>query len=187
MVSHLGPKIVICYFKLDKLYIDTTWWENDPAHVIHLMTASNYNIQQFFEFCSLALNLFLCLDIVLTMRNPFYPHERRMKFYLFFSIILSILAFFLSLKRYSLPEDQEMLTMYERAIFSVLFLTLYIVFAVTSVAYAWRVNTRPGMSSDVRKQFITRHFFYVSAYILTWLPYLGFAYFILYCTTVTTQ
>ena len=40
------------------------------------------------------------------------------------------------------------------------------------------------MSSEVRKDFIRRHFLYVSAYILTWLPYLGFAYFILYCSTV---
>ena len=76
------------------------------------MTATNFNIQQFFEFCSLALNLFLCLDIVLTMRNPFYPHNRRMKFYLFFSIILSIAAFFLSLKRFALPTDSDKLSMY---------------------------------------------------------------------------
>ena len=65
------------------------------------------------------------------------------------------------------------------------FLTVYIIFAVTSVAYAWRINTRPGMSSEVRKEFIKRHFLYVSAYILTWLPYFGFSYFILYATTVS--
>ena len=74
--------------------------------------------------------------------------------------------------------------MHQRALFSVFFLTLYIVFATTSVAYAWRINTRPGMSSDVRKEFIWRHMLYVSAYILTWLPYYGFSYFILYTTTV---
>lgn len=74
--------------------------------------------------------------------------------------------------------------MHDRALFSVAFLSFYIVFAVTSVAYAWRVNTRPGMSSEVRKEFATRHFFYVTSYILTWLPYFGFSYFILYATTI---
>lgn len=41
------------------------------------------------------------------------------------------------------------------------------------------------MSSEVRKEFIKRHFLYVSAYILTWLPYFGFSYFILFATTVS--
>lgn len=112
MISHLGPKTIICYFGLANLYEKTTWWENDTANVIQLMTTTNFNIQQFFEFVSLALNLFLCLDIVLTMRNPFYPHSRRMKFYLFFSIILSAMAFYMSLKRYSLPHDEDRLSTY---------------------------------------------------------------------------
>lgn len=56
--------------------------------------------------------------------------------------------------------------------------------ALTSVAYAYRLNTRPGMSTEVRRQFIKRHLQYVSSYILTWLPYFGFSYFILYSTTV---
>ena len=40
------------------------------------------------------------------------------------------------------------------------------------------------MSSEVRQEFVKRHLLYVSAYILTWLPYLGFSYFILYATTI---
>ena len=74
--------------------------------------------------------------------------------------------------------------MKERALFSVGFLTIYIIFAIISVAYVYRINTRDGMSSDVRKEFVQRHLLYVSAYILTWLPYLGFSYFILYTTTI---
>jgi len=140
---------------------------------------------QFFEYISLALNFFLCLDIVLTMRNPFYPHERRMKLYLPIAVFLASVAFPLSLKRITAPIDQDpKLSMYARALYSVSFITVYIMFAVTSVAYAWRINTRPGMSSEVRKDFIMRHCLYVSAYILTWLPYFGFSYFILYATTI---
>ena len=150
-----------------------------------MLRSSNFNILQFFEYISLALNFFLCLDIVLTMRNPFYPHERRMKLYLPISVVLASCAFTLSLKRVSAPVNKdEIFSMFDRALFSVSFLTIYIIFAITSVAYAWRINTRPGMSSEVRKEFITRHFWYVSAYIATWLPYFGFSFFILYATTV---
>ena len=150
-----------------------------------MLRASNFNFLQFFEFISLALNFFLCLDIVLTMRNPFYPHDRRMRFYLPLSVVFATVCFALTLKRVSAPESKDpLLSLQDRALFSVAFLTIYIVYAVTSVAYAWRINTRPGMSSDVRRQFINRHFAYVSTYIITWLPYFGFSLFILFATTV---
>ena len=134
----------------------------------------------------LALNFFLCLDIVLTMRNPFYPHDRRMKNYLPMSILLAVFAFSVSLKRVNYDHDEasDSQNMHQRALFSVTFLSVYIIFAVLSVAYVYRINTRDGMSSSVRKEFVTRHLMYVSAYILTWLPYLGFSYFILYTTTI---
>ena len=153
--------------------------------IFNLLRTSNFNILQLFEFISLALNFFLCLDIVLTMRNPFYPHERRMKFYLPLSVIIGVIGFSLSLKRVSDPLDgDKRLSLYGRALFSVFFLTMYIIFAISSLAYVWRINTREGMSSEVRKDFVMRHLLYVCSYILTWLPYLGFAYYILYVSTV---
>ena len=189
MVSQLGPHKVICYLKLDQLYQATTWTDKESNDVINMLQTSNFDILQIFEFMSLALNLFLCMDIVLTMRNPFYPHDRRMKYYLPLSVFFAFIGFTFSLKRLSKQhvegEEEEKINMHERALFSVAFLSFYIVFAVTSVAYAWRVNTRPGMSSEVRKEFATRHFFYVTSYILTWLPFFGFSYFILYATTLS--
>ena len=61
-----------------------------------------------------------------------------------------------------------------------MFLSAYSMFSIFSVAYAYRINTRPGMSSDIRQSFIRGHLEYVLTYILTWLPYLGLNYFILY-------
>lgn len=149
------------------------------------MRQSNYNILQLFEYISLALNFFLCLDIVLTMRNPFYPHDRRMKFYLPGAVFIGLFAFSFSLKRISEPHQENgLISLHTRALLSVCFLTLYIIFATTSLAYVWRINTREGMSSKVRRDFVWRHLLYVTAYILTWLPYLGFAYYILYVSTV---
>ena len=185
MISHLGPPKIMCYFNLVTVYQKTTWWETNEADVIEQLTTSNFNVLQFFEYFSLALNFFLCLDVLLTMRQPFYPHDRRMKHYLPGSIAIAIVAFTVTLKRVSAPAKiGDGLDMNQRALFSVVFMTLYIIYAVTSVAYAWRINTREGMSTHVRKQFIVRHALYVSAYILTWLPYYGFSYFVLYATTV---
>jgi len=144
----------------------------------------NFNILQFFELVSLALNLLLCLDIVFTMRNPFYPHDRRMKFYLPISVVFAACAYNVALSRISEPIRAEGFNNYQRAMFSVAFISIYLVMAISSVAYAYRVNTRPGMSTEIRKDFIWRHSCYVGAYIITWLPYLGFSYFILFTTTV---
>lgn len=184
MICHIGVSRVICYLQLERIYQMTTFWDTNETDTIALLNYSNYNILQFFEFVSLSLNFFLCLDIVLTMRNPFYPHDRRMNWYLPMSVILGTIGFMLSLKRVEPKNENETLTTGERALFSVLFLTIYIIFAVASLGYVWRINTREGMSSEVRKDFVHRHLLYVASYIVMWLPYLGFSYFILYATTV---
>jgi len=45
----------------------------------------------YFQFLSLSLNFFLCLDLIFTLRNPFSPHDRRMKYYKFSSILMAAL------------------------------------------------------------------------------------------------
>ena len=35
---------------------------------------------------ALLLNISLCIDLLLTLTNPFFPSKRRMKYYLLFSI-----------------------------------------------------------------------------------------------------
>jgi len=99
MICHLKVPNVICYFQLERLYQITTFWETNATDTIALLNQSNFNILQFFEYVSLSLNFFLCLDIVLTMRNPFYPHDRRMNWYLPLSVVLGTTGFLLSLKR----------------------------------------------------------------------------------------
>ena len=183
MIIHLGTQELICYFRLDELFTITTFWHNDQD-AVRLLARWNFNILQFFELVSLSLNLMLCLDIVFTMRNPFYPHDRRMKFYLPISVLFAFMAYNLCLSRVPEPDKEWGPNNFGRAMFSVGFISLYLVMAISSVAYAYRVNTRPGMSTEVRKDFIWRQIMYVSCYILTWLPYLGFSYFILYTTTV---
>jgi len=69
--------------------------------------------------------------------------------------------------------------MYQNA-FSGFLLTAYIIFAIFSCAYSYRMTTRPGMSSTIRREFISRHISYVLVYICVWLPYLGLSFYSLY-------
>ena len=184
MIIHLGSQELICYFRLDELFHTTTFWNTSDVDAMRVLTRWNFNILQFFELVSLSLNLMLCLDIVFTMRNPFYPHDRRMKFYLPISVLFATLGYNLCLSRMSEPDKEWGPGNYGRAMFSVGFISIYLIMAIASVAYAYRVNTRPGMSTEIRKDFIWRQISYVSAYVLTWLPYLGFSYFLLFTTTV---
>lgn len=59
-------------------------------------------------------------------------------------------------------------------------ITLYMIFAIFSCAYSFRMTTRPGMSSSIRKEFIWRHIMYVLVYIICWLPYLGLTFYTVY-------
>lgn len=60
------------------------------------------------------------------------------------------------------------------------FLTIYILYAIFSVAYAYRLNTRPGFSAGIRGAFISNHLLYVLAYVLTWVPYMSMCFYIMY-------
>jgi len=54
---------------------------------------------QGFIYFSLGLNFCLCLELLLTMRDPFYPAGRRMKWYLLTSGIIAIVVPFMTIGR----------------------------------------------------------------------------------------
>lgn len=121
----------------------------------------------------------MCLDIVLTLRNPFYPHARRMKAYLILSVISALFATKFCAGNFALHDNDHIPVRVEASIGS-FYLSTYILFAVFSAAYSYRLTTRPGMSADLRKEFILRHIKYVLVYTITWMPYLGLSYYLMY-------
>jgi hypothetical protein len=54
-----------------------------------MLCLSNSFTFTFFQTMSLALNFCLCHDLIKTLKDPFYPGKRRMKFYLGCSIIVA--------------------------------------------------------------------------------------------------
>jgi len=183
IIAHIGVGEIICYFELDELFVWSTFNQKTSAEAVAILEKSNFNILCLAEFFSLSLNFFLCLDIILTLRNPFYPHERRMKGYLVGSVVFAGIAYFFTLGRHNEEGFSKNVSTKTQAIGSTLIMSLYILFSISSVSYAWRINTRPGMSTDVRQSFITRHRNYVMAYLLTWLPYFGFSFFVLFISS----
>jgi hypothetical protein len=184
IIAHIGTADFICYLGLDVLFSKTLFGRMTPEESVAYLEESNFNILSLAEFFSLALNFFMCLDIILTLRNPFYPHERRMNKYLFGSVIIAFTAFFTTLGRYNEPIFTKSISTQAQAIISCTIMSFYIFFSISSVAYAWRINTRPGMSTEVRQSFIVRHRNYVATYLITWLPYYGFSFYILFISSV---
>jgi len=62
---------------------------------LEVLCESNQIVFQFFQLLSLAFNFCLCHDLVMTLKNPFFPSKRRMNWYFFGSIgVVIVLTFF---------------------------------------------------------------------------------------------
>jgi len=79
-----------------------------------------------------------------------------MKYYTFFSLIMAGLATLTTKDKFGGRRGNIYVVLYENAA-SGIFVTIYMIFAIFSCAYSYRMTTRPGMSSEIRKDFISRH------------------------------
>ena len=108
----LSTKWVICYFDLNMLYSWTSVVNVTPEESYELLIQTNYTIISYFQFLSLSLNFFLCLDLILTLRNPFSPHDRRMKFYKFGSVMIAAVASVLTMDKFAAKKGEFTTVMY---------------------------------------------------------------------------
>ena len=65
------------------------WNKQTLSALFNMLCASNLYIMQMSEFFSLALNFCYCLEIIENLRDPFYPANRRMKFYIGGSVLFA--------------------------------------------------------------------------------------------------
>jgi hypothetical protein len=179
LLALISTNWIVCYFDLNMLYSWTSIGHSTPESAFKTLQDTNYTIISYFQFLSLSLNFFLCLDLIITLREPFSPHERRMKYYKFSSVIMAALACYMTMEKYAVIRNEYTIVMYKNAL-SGSIITAYMIFAIFSCAYSYRLTTRPGMSSVIRKDFITRHISYVLVYISNWLPYLGLSLYTVY-------
>ena len=130
------------------------------------------------------LNLCLCVDLILTIYDPFSPAYRRMKWYYLFSVtatlaLVLIQSFFdkaldyEDYRSYDCISSNPLLNfiqLQKRAnLVLAIALSLYIVVAIYSIVYSYRRLHRPGVSGAVRNLFLKKHFLYVVIFIVVWM------------------
>lgn len=145
----ISNKWIICYFNLNELYSFTTFNLANSEDTFQILRKSNNTMVSYFQFLSLALNFFLCLDLILTLRNPFSPHDRRMKYYGSASFVLAAVSAMSTIDNQG-RRGPITWVMINNSI-SGFMISGYMIFAIFSCAYSYRMTTRPGMSSSVRK------------------------------------
>jgi len=81
------------YFGLEWVFHYTFFVPTTPQNSCRMLCALNQRLGVFFfSMMSLGMNLCLCIDLILTLRSPFYPAARREKFYLIGSFVFSIIV-----------------------------------------------------------------------------------------------
>lgn len=144
---------------------------------------------QFFQVMSLGMNISLCIDLVLTLREPFYPAKRRLKFYLMSSFVLAVFIALTSIgsaKKTCLAPTSSGASNTQNAALAFL-LSVYIIISLFSIVYAARMLSRPGISSDIRQIFMKKHVFYALSFIFIWSLILLNAYDKLYASDEKTD
>lgn len=86
LIQVLNPVYVICYLNSFKI-LGYTLFKTSPGDWQDLANAQcmgNMIFYSYFQLISLTLNLCLCVDLILTIYDPFSPAYRRTKFYYIF-------------------------------------------------------------------------------------------------------
>jgi hypothetical protein len=108
----------------------------------------------------------------------------------YYKVLSPVFALFLTASNYAditAHADKVTDVLFQNSMSSGI-ITCYMIFAIFSCAYSYRMTTRPGMSAAVRHAFILRHILYVLVYICAWLPYLGKTIYTTYtCQWIVNQ
>ena len=194
LVYAVNPMEFIDYFGLHYLFNWTVFFRstecnafgkdcNEQAKLV-LCNSNQTAGYTFFQMMSLSLNLFLCIDLILTLKEPFYPAKRRTKWYIFFSVFIAVLISFLGSRRLDgacgNTGDYENNDLALSSTFLAIALSVYIMTALFSIIFAARMLSRPGVSSEIKGMYFRKHVLYVIVFIIVWSFTLATAYYNLY-------
>lgn len=94
VIWSIGTKNVINYLDMGSLFEYTVLFQERKKHEqttgLDILEYSNDFFFQYFSLLTLALNTCLCVDLILTLKNPFQPAKKRMMLYLASSIVICI-------------------------------------------------------------------------------------------------
>lgn len=125
----------------------------------------------------------MCLDVILTLKAPFEPANRRGKWYVTFSVLTAALLAVCTQRNLELGGGWTLFDQLGEGVITCIVIQAYVLMAAGSSAYATNMMKRPGMSRAVRKRFIKNHNWSIGVYTLTWIFYLAQSYYtILVCS-----
>jgi len=133
-------------------------WFYRNAHFGTLLSAQ-VTLECFFFATLLFCNLFLSIDLVLTVRNPFYPKEwRTSRMYLPITLLLSFLIAIMTMLTTGLSDtDTDLRYNIELALF-----IGYIVVTLACNLLGFVRLRRPGISKKMRMSFLKYQILYAS-------------------------
>ena len=85
MLKVLRPSVFICYLHSYVLFKNMTGTSYYEAFMV--LVWANELIVNFMQLVTLCLNLFLCIDLILTLQSPFEVASRRLSWYSLLSLL----------------------------------------------------------------------------------------------------
>jgi len=80
--------------------------------------------------------------------------------------------------------NQENAYMTFAAACGVTIMTTFFYFAISSMSVTFRLTTREGLSSDLRKEYAQGRILYLSVYMLCWISYFSLNYYVLFLNVI---
>lgn len=171
-----GTQGVLTALTLPKMRL-WTWFGLDENGASGLMCIFNQSIFIFGTIAGILYNIILCIDLILTLRNPFSPAFKRKILYHIFSLTTA-LAITIPLSSINslaacymdtdFSQDKKKLQVINTSYVAYLIL-IYCVIGIFSIIYAMsRVYSGVKLSNAAMKKYLTRHILYVSVYVVCW-------------------
>ena len=117
--------------------------------------------------------IFLCLDVILVLRNPFYPCSRRMKYYHLVYLGSMLLFSSVALRCINMECDSPLNLSFSPAyqiLYSGTLLLLQLVRILISVSAVFRARKRikgnAFLNSKLKAQFIAKYFAYAFVFLI---------------------
>jgi hypothetical protein len=138
---------------------------------------SNISVYNGIQAYSMLLNIFICLEVILILKNPISQLKSRLKPYFIISYFTGLCVFFTTF--FTISTDKEnfsysLTNIFISEISLYVNLCIYLIFVVIgfiSMFYLFmRFCVGKSLLKNLKNFFVVRHFIYITLYIICFLP-----------------
>jgi hypothetical protein len=170
-----GEESVVTKLTLEKMRCWSWVGLNDETSIKKALCSINTTILILGNLAGILYNFILCIDLLLSLRNPFTSAYKRMPIY--HAIVGVILATYganlcygesLVICIMKKAEDPTRATLFHKKLMMVLIFA-YVFIGLLSISYAaYRIHSGIKISNSAMKQYLSRHIAYVSVNTVIW-------------------